>query len=157
MPLLLFVEQSQVEIVRQTITHYALMEDGDEKGAAENRCDFKLIDPKKGSAAGYIAKYVSKNIDGEHLDKGVYGENPTIAAQRVDAWASCWCIRQFQQIGGASVTIWRELRRLKESFAKDSILENSSIIIISLFLIQGNLTCLYYQVNWGILAQFFDC
>ncbi len=97
------------------ISHYSLIEDGDEKCAAQNRCDFKLIDPKKGSATDYIAKYVSKNIDGEGLDKGVYGEDPITAAQRVDAWSSCWCIRQFQQIGGASVSVWRELRRLKKN------------------------------------------
>ena len=123
--MLLFVESNQVETVKQTISHYSLMEDGDERGALENRCDFKLIDPKKGSAAGYIAKYVSKNIDGKHLDKGVYGENPIVAAQRVDAWASCWCIRQFQQIGGASVTVWRELRRLKEAFKADTLIEKA--------------------------------
>ena len=52
----------------------SLEEDGDEKGASENRCDFKLIDPKKGSATGYLAKYVCKNIDGKDLDKGGYGE-----------------------------------------------------------------------------------
>ena len=123
--ILLFVEPQQIDTVKSVITHYALQEDGDEKGAIENRCDFKLIDPKKGSATGYIAKYVSKNIDGEGLDKGVYGEDPITAAQRVDAWSSCWCIRQFQQIGGASVSVWRELRRLKQKFGFDSTLEKA--------------------------------
>ena len=123
--ILLFVEKHHINGVKQVINHYALQEDGDEKGALENRCDFKLIDPKKGSATGYIAKYVSKNIDGEGIDKGVYGEDPITAAQRVDAWASCWCIRQFQQIGGASVSVWRELRRVKKSLGIDSLIEKA--------------------------------
>ena len=123
--ILLFVEKQQISEVKNVISYYALQEDGDEKGAIENRCDFKMIDPKKGSATGYIAKYVSKNIDGEGLDKGVYGENPITAAQRVDAWASCWCIRQFQQIGGASVSVWRELRRLKNSLGIDTVIEKA--------------------------------
>ena len=123
--ILLFAEKHHIDDVKRVISHYSLEEDGDEKGAAQNRCDFKLIDPKKGSATGYIAKYVSKNIDGEGLDKGVYGEDPITAAQRVDAWSSCWCIRQFQQIGGASVSVWRELRRLKEKLGIDSIIEKA--------------------------------
>jgi hypothetical protein len=123
--ILLFAEKHHIDEVKSVVSHYALQEDGDEKGALENRCDFKLIDPKKGSATGYIAKYVSKNIDGEGLDKGVYGEDPITAAQRVDAWASCWCIRQFQQIGGASVSVWRELRRVKKALGIDSLIEKA--------------------------------
>jgi hypothetical protein len=119
--ILLFVEKQHIDNVKRVVSHYSLEEDGLEKGAVENRCDFKLIDPKKGSATGYIAKYVSKNIDGEGLDVGVYGEDPISAAQRVDAWASCWRIRQFQQIGGASVSVWRELRRLKKTLGFDSL------------------------------------
>jgi len=59
-----------------------------------------MIDPTKSNATGYIANYVSNNIDDEGLDKDVYGENPITKAQCVVAWLSCRCIRQFQQIGG---------------------------------------------------------
>lgn len=91
---------------------YCFEEDGDEKGALKHRFEIVEIDPNKGSATGYIAKYISKNIDGKDLDEGVYGENPIVAAQRVETWASIWAIRQFQQIDGAQVSIWRELRPL---------------------------------------------
>lgn len=120
---LLFMPEEQLERFENIVTHYALAEDGDEKGAKENRCDFKRIDKDKGRATGYIAKYVAKNIDGEDLDIGIYGEDPRLAAIHVEAWASCWSIRQFQQIGGPSVTPYRELRRVRKPLPEGSPFE----------------------------------
>lgn len=111
--LLLFVEPRHYDTLINIMRDYAMREDGDENGADKHRFTEVKIDPNKGSATGYIAKYISKNIDGENLEAGVYGEDPKCAAARVDAWAACWSIRQFQQLGGCSVTVWRELRRLK--------------------------------------------
>lgn len=118
--MLIFIEPHHMDAYKQVVIEHALREDGDEAGATENRCDFKEIDYKRGSATGYIAKYVSKNINGKNLDSDIDGGDATHAAQRVNAWASCWSIRQFQQIGKGSVTVWRELRRLRhvQNFAE---------------------------------------
>nr|WP_297331882.1 replication endonuclease [Pseudoalteromonas sp.] len=128
--MLFFIESEKLDELKAIIRHYALEVDGDEKGAAENRCDFKQIDPNKGSATGYILKYIAKNIDGEGVGEDKFGNDSLLVAQRIDAWASCWCIRQFQQIGGASVSVWRELRRLRSMFKgeSNSLLEKARFV-----------------------------
>ncbi|WP_439826183.1 replication endonuclease [Aeromonas caviae] len=93
--------------------------------AINPRVNWKVIDPTQGSATGYIAKYIAKNIDGHKVGMDYEAEAPvdhtTIA---VAAWASCWRIRQFQQIGGPAVSVWRELRRLGDEVIEwDCILE----------------------------------
>ena len=125
--MLFFIEGEKLQALQTIIRHYALEVDGDEKGASENRCDFKKINPDEGSATGYILKYIVKNIDGEGIGEDKFGNDSILVAQRIDAWASCWCIRQFQQIGGASVSVWRELRRLRTKFIdkKDALLEQA--------------------------------
>lgn len=111
--MLLFVDPEQADRLREIMEDYGTREDGKEYGAQRQRVKVVNIDPDKGSAAGYIAKYVAKNIDGHAIDKDLYGQDAKDSAARIDAWAAAWGIRQFQQIGGASVTVWRELRRLK--------------------------------------------
>jgi hypothetical protein len=127
--ILLFVPPEEKTTLLKAMNRYCFEEDGDEKGAAEYRLEIVDIDPKKGSATGYIAKYISKNIDGEGLDSGIYGENPIVAAERVQTWASVWSIRQFQQIGGAPVSVWRELRRLEVVEEGGSDLEQARIAV----------------------------
>jgi hypothetical protein len=110
---LFFYDAKHDATVRAIVRRYALAVDGDEPGAQEKRCDFKTMDAAKGTAAAYIAKYIAKNIDGYRLEKDLEGNDSLEASARVEAWATRWRIRQFQQIGGPPVTVWRELRRVE--------------------------------------------
>lgn len=105
--------------LRSVFRHW-LSDDGDEPGAAQYRVKVKRL--HKGGAAGYIAKYIAKNIQGatvpgEHQDQDegrtiVTADDMESGAARVDAWAARWGIRQFQAIGQPPVTVWRTLRRV---------------------------------------------
>lgn len=131
--MVLFMHPENVGFVRAVINYYALQVDGNERGATERRFTAKEIDRSRGNAAGYLAKYIAKNIDGYNVgadyesDGALFnqdsGDDTKDTAKRVDAWASCWGIRQFQQIGGAPVTAWRELRRMDAESVEDLALK----------------------------------
>lgn len=107
---LLFFAPDQVRAVKAVVLKY-MRRGGWERGI-RHRVKFVDIDPSKGSATGYIAKYICKSIDGSHIESDLLGNAGAVAAERICAWASGHGIRQFQQIGGPGVTVWRELRRL---------------------------------------------
>ncbi|MEP4545669.1 MAG: replication endonuclease [Saccharospirillum sp.] len=102
-------EQSLVSIFREYV-----LKDSERPDLLKRRLKIVHIDPARGSAAGYVAKYVSKNIDGANLKTDQAGRPLLDTPTRIRAWASTWRIRQFQTIGGPPVGVWRELRRLRE-------------------------------------------
>jgi len=109
-----------------------------ERGAARVRVKVETI---RSNATGYLAKYIAKNIDGMYQqaahpdlfegdalqgftvradgDGGEYYGKSIELSERVQAWATCWRIRQFQQVGGPPVTLWREFRRVEGELAGD--------------------------------------
>lgn len=118
---LLFVDPAAADSCAAILRKYALQVDGDEVGAAKHRFKRERIDPSRGSAVGYIAKYISKSIDGYGLEADLFGNDEVAGAERVVSWAGTHGVRQFQQIGGPSVTVWRELRRLGEGECPESV------------------------------------
>lgn len=152
--LLLFCEAHHVTALRSIMKKYALAEDGNEDGANKHRFKAESIDRKKGTAAGYIAKYISKNIDGygvgEDFEAIAGDDAATSSAKRVDAWAATWGIRQFQQLGGHSVTVWRELRR-----ADIEAIENETFKAIAEAADVGAWDR-YNVLNGGVLRSFYE-
>lgn len=109
----IFVMAEQEESMLATMRAHALTDDADEAGAQEHRFRVERCDPAKGSAAGYMVKYIAKNIDGKAVghDMELPGIDSKRSAPRVTAWSRIWRIRQFQSFGTPTVTVWRELRR----------------------------------------------
>lgn len=110
---LAFLPADQAEAFTSQVRRYALLDSPDEPGAQERRFTVERIDPAKGSAVGYVAKYVSKSIDGEGVDRDTESKaDGASAARRQIAWARTWGIRQFQFFGVPPITPTRELYRV---------------------------------------------
>lgn len=109
---LMFARPGDVDALLQVFRAHALEDSPNEPGAAERRFVVERIDPAKGGAASYVAKYVAKSIDGEGIDSDTESDGDgRSTAGRVVAWARTWRIRQFQFFGLPPITPNRELYR----------------------------------------------
>nr|WP_300306967.1 replication endonuclease [Halomonas sp.] len=118
--LLLWMKPEDEPRVVEVLREYAESESPEElydRWGNKSSARFKAvkIDYSRGTAAGYVAKYISKNINGQQfMEADNYGQEMASSAPRIEAWAAVWGIRQFQFVGLPSVTVWREIRRLTE-------------------------------------------
>lgn len=111
---------------RRTITallrKFAIREDREELGNNTGpRFKSELINPRKGTPTSYIAKYISKNIDGRGLAGEISketGKSLRDNAEYVNAWASLHRVQQFRFFGIPGRQAYRELRLLAGQAAR---------------------------------------
>ena len=117
---LLFCHSTASKHVTNLMLHHAMRDTPNERGAKKHRFTVEKIDFSRGSAIGYIAKYISKSIDGKHVDKDLKTNLDGIElAERITSFARVNGIRQFQFVGGPPVSVWRNMRRLRNEFKED--------------------------------------
>ena len=116
--LLLFSRSKNRSNIEKIVRRYMLHDSPEEPGARKHRVKVTPINYKGGSATAYVAKYVSKNIDGAGVGPD-HEDSDSVScvdnAVRVEAWASTWAIRQFQFFGTPPMGPWRELRRIRKA------------------------------------------
>ncbi|MVC39890.1 replication endonuclease [Vibrio cholerae] len=124
---LFFMLPEHESVVTRILGDCALSDSPNESGAKKYRFKAEKIDFKKGSAVGYVAKYLSKNIDGQHIDfDRNSNKSGTEAAQSVVSFNRLNGVRQFQFYGGCSVSVWREMRRLRDEIKEDDAVITSN-------------------------------
>ena len=128
--LLLFGQSQTLEAAVRIISRYAMADSPDEAGAKLHRVKTEWIDPTKGTATGYVAKYIAKGLDGHGVERflardelGRWQEIPEAerATLRVVAWARLWGVRQFAFIDQPPIGEYRELRRLRDPVADEDL------------------------------------
>jgi len=139
--LIVYGPPEDLTFARHIAGWHALADSGDEPGADKHRFNFKVAESGTGAAA-YAAAYVSKNIDGGGMDGErdmETGGYKSSTVKRVDAWASCWGIRQFQFFGMPGVGIWRTLRRVDCGGGRVDVVEKAAGDLLAGFGIAGRI------------------
>lgn len=114
--LLCFMRKKDRRSVTALLRKFAIREDREELGNNTGpRFKSELINPRKGTPTSYIAKYISKNIDGRGLANEISketGKSLRDNAEHVSAWASLHRVQQFRFFGIPGRQAYRELRLL---------------------------------------------
>ncbi|WP_181400687.1 replication endonuclease [Klebsiella variicola] len=120
--LLCFMRKKDRRTLTALLRKFAIREDRDELGNNTGpRFKSELINPRKGTPTSYIAKYISKNIDGRGLAKEISketGKSLRDSAEHVSAWASLHRVQQFRFFGIPGRQAYRELRLLAGQTAR---------------------------------------
>lgn len=120
--LLCFMRKKDRRSITALLRKFAIREDREELGANTGpRFKSELINPRKGTPTSYIAKYISKNIDGRGLAKEISketGRSLRDSAEHVSAWASLHRVQQFRFFGIPGRQAYRELRLLAGQAAR---------------------------------------
>lgn len=120
--LLCFMRKKDRRSITALLRKFAIREDREELGNNTGpRFKSELINPRKGTPTSYIAKYISKNIDGRGLVKEISketGKSLRDSAEHVTAWASLHRVQQFRFFGIPGRQAYRELRLLAGQAAR---------------------------------------
>lgn len=120
--LLCFMRKKDRRSITALLRKFAIREDREELGTNTGpRFKSELINPRKGTPTSYIAKYISKNIDGRGLAKEISketGRSLRDSAKHVSAWASLHRVQQFRFFGIPGRQAYRELRLLAGQAAR---------------------------------------
>ena len=121
--LLCFMRKKHRKAITELLRKFAIREDREELGNNTGpRFKSELINPRKGTPTSYIAKYISKNIDGRGLANEVSketGKSLRDNAENVNAWASLHRVQQFRFFGIPGRQAYRELRLLAGQAKRD--------------------------------------
>ncbi|MEG8823873.1 replication endonuclease [Klebsiella pneumoniae] len=120
--LLCFMRKKERRAITAMLRKFAIREDREELGNNTGpRFKSELINPRKGTPTSYIAKYISKNIDGRGLANEISketGRSLRDNAEHVNAWASLHRVQQFRFFGIPGRQAYRELRLLAGQAAR---------------------------------------
>lgn len=117
--LIVYCKPAERAAVEDILRKVWLREAPNERGAQAHRITFTAEDPERGSAVGYLAKYVAKNLEGPEtaIDAELTDSSDLSVAESkklVVIWARVHGLRQFQCFGQPVKLLWRTARRVTD-------------------------------------------